>query len=58
MPARLIIAHDDPEFIESIVMALRGAGYDVLAFARSMAALDVTGGRAICRSPDYARAVS
>ena len=40
MPARLIIAHDDPEFIESIVMALRGHGYDVLVFASSMAALD------------------
>ena len=40
MPARIVVAHDDPEFIESTVMALRGAGYDVLAFASSMSALD------------------
>jgi hypothetical protein len=26
-----VVAHDDPEFIESTVMALRNAGYDVAA---------------------------
>lgn len=40
MPARIVVAHDDPEFIESTVMALRAAGYDVVAFADSMSALN------------------
>ena len=31
--------HDDPEFLEPAVAALRSAGYDVAAFSGSMAAL-------------------
>ena len=39
MPARIVVADDDPEFVNNTVMALRGAGYDVAAFADSMSAL-------------------
>ncbi|MGC1412628.1 MAG: hypothetical protein WA864_27230 [Acetobacteraceae bacterium] len=39
MPARIVIAHDDTEFVDNTVTALRAAGYDVLAFADSMSAL-------------------
>lgn len=39
MPARIVVAHDDPDFIEGTVMALRNAGYDVAAFVESMSAL-------------------
>jgi DNA-binding NtrC family response regulator len=40
MPARIVVAHDDPEFIESTVTALRDAGYDVASFADCLSALD------------------
>jgi hypothetical protein len=30
MPARIVVAHDDPEFLEGTVLALRDAGYDLL----------------------------
>jgi len=40
MLARIVIAHDDPEFVDNTVMALRAAGYDVAAFADSMSALN------------------
>jgi DNA-binding NtrC family response regulator len=33
MPARIVVAHDDPEFLESTVQALRDAGHDVASFA-------------------------
>ena len=39
MPARIVLAHDDPEFVHNTVTALRGVGYDVIAFADSMSAL-------------------
>ena len=39
MPARIVLAHDDPEFVHNTVTALRGASYDVVAFADSMSAL-------------------
>ena len=28
MPARIVVVHDDPEFIERTVTALVGAGHD------------------------------
>ena len=40
MPARIVLAHDDPEFVHNTVPALRAAGYDVIAFADSMSALN------------------
>ena len=39
MSARIVLAHDDPEFVHNTVPALRAAGYDVIAFADSMSAL-------------------
>lgn len=39
MPARIVIVHDDPQFLEPAVAALQLAGYDVAAFSGSMAAL-------------------
>ena len=38
MPARIVVAHDDPGFVDNTVMALRAAGYDVAAFGDSMSA--------------------
>jgi DNA-binding NtrC family response regulator len=40
VPASVIIAHDDSEFVETTVKALRLAGLDVLGFASSMSALE------------------
>jgi DNA-binding NtrC family response regulator len=40
MPARVVIAHDDAEFVEDTVTALWDAGYEVVAFTDSMSALD------------------
>ena len=39
MPARIVIAHDDAEFVYKTAIALQAAGYDVRAFADSMSAL-------------------
>jgi DNA-binding NtrC family response regulator len=39
MPARVVIVHDDPAFLDPAVAALRLAGYDVAAFSDSMAAI-------------------
>ena len=39
MSARIVLAHDDPEFVHNTVPALRAAGYDVIAFADSMSGL-------------------
>jgi DNA-binding NtrC family response regulator len=39
MPARIVVAHDDPEFVENTVSALWDAGYEVVSFADSMSAL-------------------
>ena len=41
MPARIVLVHDDPEFAEPVLVKLRAAGYDVVAFSNSMAAIDV-----------------
>jgi DNA-binding NtrC family response regulator len=40
MPARIVVAHDDPEFVGDTVTALWDAGYEVVSFADSMSALD------------------
>ncbi len=39
MPARIVVVHDDPQFIELSVAALAGAGHDIRAFSSSMAAI-------------------
>jgi DNA-binding response OmpR family regulator len=39
MPARIVVAHDDPEFLEGTVLALRDAGYDVAPCRDCMSAL-------------------
>jgi DNA-binding NtrC family response regulator len=39
MPARIVVAHDDAEFVGNTVVALQDAGYDVAVFADSMSAL-------------------
>ena len=41
MPARIVLVHDDPEFSEPVLAKLRAAGYDVVAFSNSMAAIAV-----------------
>ena len=41
MPARIVVVHDDPQFIEMSVSALLGAGHDIRAFSSSMATIDV-----------------
>jgi CheY-like chemotaxis protein len=40
MPARIVVVHDEPDFIERTVSALRDAGHDVVAFNSSMSAID------------------
>ena len=40
MPARIVIVHDEPEFVNHVSDALRLAGHEVAAFADPMAALD------------------
>jgi DNA-binding NtrC family response regulator len=40
MPARIIVVHDDPEFIERTVTALLTVGYDVTMFSDSMSATE------------------
>src|ERR1044072_3221574 len=40
MPARIVIVHDDNQFLEAATTTLRDAGYDVAAFADTLSALD------------------
>ena len=40
MPSRIVVVHDDRYFRECAVTALQAAGYDAVALAGSMAALD------------------
>jgi DNA-binding NtrC family response regulator len=40
MPARIVVVHDEPEFVDQLSDALRLAGHEVAAFADPMAALD------------------
>lgn len=39
MPAPIVVVHDDPEFLESIMAALRSGGYHAVAFADSISAI-------------------
>src|SRR5947208_1258165 len=39
MPARVVVVHDDADFVERTVSALQAAGYDVAAFTDTMVAL-------------------
>ena len=39
MPARFVVVHDDPEFIDRTVTALLAAGDDVTAFTDTISAL-------------------
>jgi hypothetical protein len=43
VPASVIIAHDDSEFVETTAKALRLVLVSVLGFASSMSALDALG---------------
>jgi ActR/RegA family two-component response regulator len=41
MPARIVLVHDDMNFLRKAAIAIRSAGYEVAAaFDRSLAALD------------------
>ena len=40
MPARVVLVHDDPEFVGACVAILREASYDTVAFTDPMAALN------------------
>ena len=40
MPAQIVIVHDEPEFAEATLAALRGAGYDAIAIMDSMSGID------------------
>ena len=40
MPARVVVVHDDPEFIKRTVTALLAAGHDVRAFSDTMSATE------------------
>ena len=40
MPARIVIVHDDPEFVESTVAALLADGHELKAFPSTMAAIN------------------
>ena len=39
MPARIVVVHDDQEFIDGTMAALVAAGHDVRAFTDTMSAL-------------------
>jgi DNA-binding response OmpR family regulator len=48
MSARVVVVHDDPELLEGITAALRGAGYTVAPFHDAMAALGaLEGGQSV-----------
>jgi DNA-binding NtrC family response regulator len=40
MPARVVVVHDDPEFIERTVTVLLAAGHEVTAFSDTMSATE------------------
>jgi hypothetical protein len=40
MPAQIVIVHDEPEFAEATLAALRGAGYDAVAIMDSISGID------------------
>jgi DNA-binding NtrC family response regulator len=40
MPAQIVIVHDEAEFADATLAALRGAGYDAIAIMDSMSGID------------------
>ena len=38
MPAQIVVVHDDPNFLDGALTALRTAGYEVALFTNSMSA--------------------
>ena len=40
MPARVVVVHDNPDFIDPVVAGLRGVGLDVVTFTDTMSALN------------------
>ena len=40
MAAQIVLVHDEPEFAEAALAALRGAGYDAIAIMDSMSGID------------------
>jgi DNA-binding NtrC family response regulator len=38
LPAQIVVVHDDPNFLDGAVTALRSAGYEVALFTDSMSA--------------------
>jgi DNA-binding NtrC family response regulator len=40
MPARIVVVHDDPQFIEDMMAALRAASHDVRAYTDTMSAIE------------------
>ena len=40
MPARIVVVHDDFDFVQSVVASLQAAGYDTVAFSDSMSGID------------------
>lgn len=40
MPLRIVLIHDDMDFLQTAAAGLRAAGYDVTAYNASLAALD------------------
>ena len=53
MPARIVMAHDDEAFVIAATVALRNAGYSIVAFTDSMAALEALSGRPFGRASDH-----
>jgi DNA-binding NtrC family response regulator len=40
MPAQIVLVHDEPEFAETTLAALKGAGYDAIAIMDSMSGIN------------------
>jgi DNA-binding NtrC family response regulator len=40
MPARVVVVHDDPDFVDELATAVRSDGHDVATFADPLAAWD------------------
>ena len=44
MPAKIVVVHDEPEFIDEVVTAISRAGWDAVGFSDSMAAVHALDG--------------
>lgn len=40
MPARIVLVHDEPEFVCATLTVIRRAGYDIIAFMDSMSGIN------------------